>query len=231
MPRSGTSLAEQILASHPDAYGAGEVKFWDSAFEAVSAAGPAGGTGTGSFTTLARAYLERVGALAGPALRVIDKMPANFLYAGLIHAVFPRARILHMRRDPLDTCVSIYFQNFFRMHPYACDLDDLAHYYRAYLRVTAHWRAVLPATSLLEIPYEALIADQEAWTRRMLEFIGLPWNPRCLDFHRTERAVITASRWQVRQQLTAASVGRWRNYERYVAPLRPLVSLVHGDDS
>jgi tetratricopeptide (TPR) repeat protein len=229
MPRSGTSLAEQILASHPDAYGAGEVSFWDSAFEAFTSAEPARGVGADTLAAMALGYLERVSTLAGPALRVLDKMPANFLYAGLIHAVFPRARILHMRRDPLDTCVSIYFQNFFRRHPYASDLDELVHYYREYVRVTAHWRTVLPETALLEIPYEALIADQEYWTRRMLEFIGLPWNPQCLDFHETERVVITASRWQVRQKLNPASVGRWRNYEQYLAPLRPLVSLVSGD--
>lgn len=176
-------------------------------------------------TRIAREYLAQVSALSGPVLRVVDKMPANFLYAGLIHAVFPRARILHMQRHPLDTCLSIYFQNFFRQQPYACDLDDLVHYYREYVRITNHWRAVLPRTTLLEIPYEALIEDQEYWTRRILEFIGLPWSARCLDFHRTERVIITASRWQVRQRLSAGSVGRWRNYEKHVAALRPLLSV------
>jgi tetratricopeptide (TPR) repeat protein len=225
MPRSGTSLAEHILASHPDAFGAGEVSFWDNAFEAFTTAGPKSEAEAGAFAVLARDYLQQISALSGPALRVVDKMPANFLYAGLIHAVFPRAKILHMQRHPIDTSVSIYFQNFIRMHPYASDLEALVHYYREYVRITDHWRAVLPHTTLLEIPYEALIADQEYWTRRMLSFIGLPWNPRCLDFHQTERVVITASRWHVRQRINGGSVGRWRNYEPYLDPLRPLLSL------
>jgi hypothetical protein len=149
-------------------------------------------------------------------------MPANFLYAGLIHAALPRARIIHMQRHPLDTCLSIYFQNFFNVSPYANDLDNIAHYYREYLRVMAHWRRTLPASALLEVPYEGLVADAESWTRRMLDFIELPWDPKCLDFHHTDRVVITASRWQVRQQINASSVGRWRNYEKYLAPLRHL---------
>jgi hypothetical protein len=174
---------------------------------------------------MARDYLARLTAMCGGALRVVDKMPANFLYAGLIHAAFPRARIIHMQRHPLDTCLSIYFQNFFNMGPYANDFDNLAHYYGEYVRITDHWRAVLPATTLLEIPYEALIEDQEGWTRRMLDFIGLPWDPKCLDFHQTERVVITASRWQVRQKINAASAGRWRNYEKFVGPLQRVMNL------
>lgn len=224
MPRSGTSLIEQILASHPAVYGAGEVKFWDGAFEAFTAG--AGDAAASAVPGLARDYLERLTASAGAAVRVVDKMPANFLYAGLIHAVFPQARILHVQRHPLDTCLSIYFQNFVDMRSYASDLGSLAHYYREYVRVTNHWRSLLPAGTLLEIPYEALIADQEGWTRRMLEFIALPWDPRCLNFHRTERVVITASRWQVRQRINSGSVGRWRNYEQYLTPLRGLEQLV-----
>jgi hypothetical protein len=164
-------------------------------------------------------------SLGNGSLRVIDKMPANFLYAGLIHAVFPNARIIHMQRHPLDTCLSIYFQNFFNIGAYANDLDNLAHYYREYLRLTAHWRATLPASALLEVPYEALIEDQEGWTRRMLDFVGLPWNPKCLEFHATDRVVITASKWQVRQKINTASAGRWRNYEKYVGPLQGLMNL------
>ena len=151
-------------------------------------------------------------------------MPTNFWYAGLIHAAFPRARFIHMQRHPIDTCLSIYFQNFFNREPYANDLDSLAHYYGEYIRITDHWRTVLPAAALLEVPYEALIEDQEGWTRRMLDFVGLPWDPKCLDFHETDRVVITASKWQVRQKINTASAGRWRNYEKYVAPLRHLMS-------
>lgn len=230
MPRSGTSLTEQILASHPSVFGAGEVRFWDDAYTALTrepARGDAGTGGTGGVAgrlpDLARDYLERVTAVAGARARVIDKMPANFLYLGLIHATFPRARILHMQRHPLDTCLSIYFQNFFNMGPYANDFGNLAHYYEEYLRVMAHWRAILPATALLEIPYEGVLADQEGWTRRMLDFIGVPWDPKCLNFHQTERIVITASRWQVRQRLNSSSAGRWRNYAQHLAPLAYLV--------
>ena len=226
MPRSGTSLTEQILASHPAVFGGGEVTFWNAAYDDYRDALREGKAGAGLIAQMARNYLEHLAALSGGTPRVVDKMPANFMYAGLIHAVFPQARIIHMRRNPLDTCLSIYFQNFFNIGPYANDLDNLAHYYGEYLRITRHWRAVLPATALLEVPYEALIEDQEAWTRRMLDFIGLPWDPRCLEFHRTDRVVITASKWQVRQKLSSASAGRWRNYEKYVAPLRHLLDLV-----
>jgi tetratricopeptide (TPR) repeat protein len=228
MPRSGTSLTEQILASHPSVFGAGEVRFWDSAFVAFEKAGLGSERAASLIPEMARDYLGRLTASTGGALRVIDKMPANFLYAGLIHAAFPRARIIHMQRHPLDTCLSIYFQNFFNMARYGNDLDDLAHYYGEYVRITRHWRAVLPATALLEIPYEGLIEDQEGWTRRMVDFIGLPWDPKCLDFHQTERVVITASRWQVRQKISRASVGRWHHYEKYVGPLRALIDLVNA---
>jgi tetratricopeptide (TPR) repeat protein len=227
MPRSGTSLTEQILASHPDVFGAGEVAFWDRAFarlgEPVARGGRGGQDPTDStLADSAMEYLKRVQPRAGAALRITDKMPANFFYAGLIHAVFPRARIIHMQRHPLDTCVSVYFQNFFNVSPYANDLNHLAHYYGQYLRIMAHWRSVLPAHALLEVPYEGLVQDPEAWTRRMLDFVGLPWDPQCLQFHRTERSVITASRWQVRQKVNTTSVARWRHYGKYLAPLRHL---------
>jgi tetratricopeptide (TPR) repeat protein len=222
MPRSGTSLAEQILASHPAVFGAGEVRFWDRAFATLEEAARLGDPDR-CISGLAEEYLRRVSGRAGAAQRITDKMPANFLYAGLIHAVFPGARIIHMHRHPLDTCLSVYFQNFFNVSPYANDLGDLAHYYGEYLRIMAHWRSVLPEHALLEVPYEGLVEDAEGWTRRMLEFVGLPWDPKCLQFHQTDRVVITASKWQVRQKITARSVGRWRNYEKHVAPLRHLL--------
>ena len=129
-----------------------------------------------------------------------------------------------MQRHPIDTCLSIYFQNFFNVDPYANDMDSLVHYYSEYLRITDHWRAVLPARTLLEVPYEGLIDDQEGWTRRMLDFIGLPWDPKCLNFHQTDRVVITASKWQVRQKITTASAGRWKNYEKFLGPLQSLMN-------
>jgi tetratricopeptide (TPR) repeat protein len=222
MPRSGTSLAEQILASHPAVFGAGELTFWHGAYRRLEQTAADGAPDGSLLADIARHYLERLSALGNGSSRVIDKMPANFLYAGLIHAVFPNARIIHMQRHPLDTCLSIYFQNFFNIGAYANDLGNLAHYYREYLRLTAHWRATLPTSALLEVPYEALIEDQEGWTRRMLDFVGLPWDPKCLEFHATDRVVITASKWQVRQKITTASAGRWRNYETYLGPLQGL---------
>jgi tetratricopeptide (TPR) repeat protein len=224
MPRSGTSLAEQILASHPVVFGAGEVIFWDAAYRAYQDGEREGKVDANLISGMANDYLGRLTAASGGALRVVDKMPANFLYAGLIHAAFPKARIIHMQRHPIDTCLSIYFQNFFNVGPYAHDLDDLAHYYGEYIRITNHWRALLPGATLLEIPYEALIEDQEGWTRRMLDFIGLPWDAKCLEFHQTERVVITASKWQVRQKINSTSAGRWRNYGKFVGPLQRLMN-------
>jgi tetratricopeptide (TPR) repeat protein len=228
MPRSGTSLAEQILASHPAVFGAGELTFWHDAWRRLEQSNPEGALDNSLLADIARSCLERLSALGGGAARVVDKMPANFLYAGLINAVFPKARIIHMQRHPLDTCLSIYFQNFFNIGPYANDLEHLAHYYGEYLRITDYWRATLPPTAFLEVPYEALTQDQESWTRRMLEFAGLPWDPRCMNFQETNRVVITASKWQVRQKIYRASTGRWKNYEKHLGPLLPLLARASG---
>jgi tetratricopeptide (TPR) repeat protein len=223
MLRSGTSLIEQILASHPQITGVGEVRFWDAAAQRYARSDAVNEAPGAALDRLGQEYHERLGALADTAVRTVDKMPGNFLYAGLIHAAMPGARIIHVQRNPLDTCISLYFQNFGALHTYAHDLGALAHYYRQYLRAMQHWRAKLPADALLEVHYEDLVKDQEYWTRRMLQFIELPWHPRCLDFHKTERSVITASRWQVRQRMHAGSVGRWRRYEQHLAALLPLL--------
>jgi tetratricopeptide (TPR) repeat protein len=224
MPRSGTSLAEQILASHPAVFGAGELTFWRIASAKMpDSAALAGETSGNILGELADDYLRLLEHLSPDALRVVDKMPANFLSLGLIHAALPNARIIHMRRNPIDTCLSIYFQHFRTAHSYANDLEDLAHYYQEYLRVMRHWGALLPASALLEVPYEGLVDDQDAWSRKMVEFIGLPWDPRCIDFHRTDRRVSTASKWQVRQTISKSSVDRWRNYEKFAGPLLTLV--------
>jgi len=225
MPRSGTSLTEQILASHPDIFGAGELHFWG---EQAQEHDPAMSSGYHNAVVLqdiaarCEAELQRYSATA---LRVVDKMPGNFLNLGLIHAVFPQARILHTQRNPIDTCLSIYFRAFNNQHKYATDLDDLAFYYREYRRLMAHWRAVLPPEVFLDVPYEALVEDQEGWSRRIIDFIGLSWDERCLNFHETERRVGTASNWQVRQKIYKTSKERWRNYEKFVGPLLPLLEL------
>ena len=225
MPRSGTSLTEQILASHPDIFGAGELRLWG---KQAQEHGPALVSGYHDAALLqdivarCEAELRRHSA---SALRVVDKMPGNFLHLGLIHAVFPQARILHTQRNPIDTCLSIFFQAFSNGHAYATDLDDLAFYYREYRRLMAHWRAVLPPEVFLDVSYEALVEDQEGWSRKIIEFIGLEWDERCLNFHETERKVGTASNWQVRQKIYKTSKERWRNYEQFVGPLLPLLEL------
>jgi tetratricopeptide (TPR) repeat protein len=231
MPRSGTTLAEQILASHPAVFGAGELAYWHDATMDLRAAIHSGEAALGDgesrgdiVSRLGSAYLELLKKLSGDAQRVVDKMPANFWCLGLIHEVLPNARIIHMQRDPVDTCLSIYFQHFKSALPYADDLADLAHFHGEYRRIMTHWRATLPPQAMLDVPYESLVADQEAWSRKILQFIGLAWDPRCLDFHETSRSVMTASKWQVRQKMNRSSIQRWKNYEPFIGPLLPLLA-------
>jgi tetratricopeptide (TPR) repeat protein len=225
MLRSGTSLAEQILASHPAVFGAGELTFWNNALASYQIFALSAEASDTVLPRMAEDYLRLLQRLSSGALRVIDKMPTNFPFLGLIHAALPNARIIHLQRNPVDTCLSIYFQHFEATASYANDLEDLAHYYTEYLRVMRHWRSILPGHVILEVPYEGLVDDQEAWSRRMLEFVGLPWDPSCLNFHKTNRTVITASKWQVRQAITRTSVGRWRNYTKVLGPLQHLMDL------
>lgn len=225
MPRSGTSLVEQIIASHPRAHGAGELNFWQIAVRAHESEFRQGLLSPKLRHRLAENYLNVLAGHSADALRVVDKAPVNATYLGLIHTLFPRARVIHLQRDPIDNCLSCYFQQFPPALNWSMDLGDLAHFYRESHRLMMHWRRVLPAGTILEVPYAELVADPEQWTRRILEFIGLPWDERCLDFHQTARAVNTASVWQVRQQIYGTSVGRWRNYEKFIGPLRSLRHL------
>jgi tetratricopeptide (TPR) repeat protein len=225
MPRSGTTLTEQILASHPEAFGCGELRFWHAACVDYESSVLRGAEGRGAIPAAAEKYLSLLASFSADAARVIDKMPANFMNLGLIHAAFPHARILHMRRNPLDTGLSIYFQIFSNTHLYANDLEDIAHYFTQYSRLMVHWRSTLPKGTILEVPYEKLVADPEAGIREIVQFVGLSWDPRCLRFNETERTVITASNWHVRQRISTSATGRWRNYERYLGPLRSLTEL------
>jgi len=227
MPRSGSSLVEQILASHPGVHGAGELTFWGTRATTCQS-GEFGNPHGDAVRAAAADYLRLLADSSADAARVIDKMPANFLHLGLIHAALPNARIIHMRRNPLDTCLSIYFQDFQAALPYANDLEDLAHYYCQYARVMDHWRSLIPPNVILEVSYEQLVEDPEAWSRRILAFAGLEWDPRCLDFHEASRTVVTASKWQVRQRISRSSLARWRNYEKHVEPLRHLTHLHTG---
>jgi Flp pilus assembly protein TadD len=222
MMRSGTSLAEQIIASHPAAKGAGELGFWSDTVSAHEFDLREGMLSEPTRKKLADEYLRVLAGHSGDALRIVDKTPVNSDYLGAVHSVFPHARIIYMRRDPIDSCLSCYFQQFSAVHNFTMDLSDLAHYYREHRRLMAHWRAVLPPGSMLDVPYAELVADPATWTRKILDFLGLEWDDRCLNFHETKRPVATASAWQVRQKIYKDSVDRWRNYQKFIGPLRAL---------
>jgi tetratricopeptide (TPR) repeat protein len=225
MPRSGTSLTEQIIASHPSVKGAGELDFWPHAGLEHENAIRQGLVDESTRRKLAEAYLRALETRSGAAQRIVDKTPLNCDFLGLIHSAFPNGRIIYMRRDPIDTCLSCYFQKFSPSLNFTMDLSDLANYYRDHHRLMAHWRAVLPPGTILDVPYAELVADQKGWTRKILEFLDLEWNERVLDFQDTQRIVITASSWQVRQKIYTSSVRRWRNYQKFIEPLRPLEDL------
>jgi tetratricopeptide (TPR) repeat protein len=222
MPRSGTTLVEQIIGSHPSAKGAGELTFWFDAVREHDTVIRKGLTGRPLIKTLGESYLRILKTYSADALRIVDKAPLNSDFLGIIHLVFPNARIIYLRRDPIDTCLSCFFQAFPLTANFTFDLSDLAHYYKEHKRLMDHWRTVLPVGTILDVPYSELVADQVGWTRKILEFIGLEWNERCLSFEQTERPVATASYWQVRQKVYSSSVARWRNYESFIGPLRTL---------
>lgn len=223
MPRSGTSLVEEILASHPAVFGAGELPFLPrltlSAPLAPNYPDRADDLSPEALAAAARQYLAQLDRLDTVAMRVSDKMPSNFLHLGLIRQMFPRARIIHIMRDAMDTCLSCLCQNFGERLTYTTNFEDLAVFYGEYLRMMAHWRTVMPEP-VLELRYEDLIADSEHWIRRIIDHAGLEWDPACLAFHRSRRFVRTASYQQVRQPIYAHAVGRWRRYGSALEPLR-----------
>ena len=223
MPRSGTTLVEQILASHSQIAAGGELPTITSI--ATEIAKTPDGYPRGIFaldaSTLglhSERYLNKLTGISATALRVTDKMPFNFLHLGLVAALFPDARIIHCRRDPLDTCTSCHFTTFNNNLQFASDLRTLGRYYLDYRRLMDHWKSVL-TTPMLEVDYESLVTDTEPTIRRLVEFCGVDWEPGCAQFHQTERGILTPSRWQVRQPIYRHAVGRWRNYEKHLAPL------------
>jgi tetratricopeptide (TPR) repeat protein len=224
MPRSGTTLVEQIIASHGEVFGAGELPGIPRAIARLGtktgADFPESANALDAATSgaLAREVVESLRALGGDAARVTDKLPMNFMNLGVIALLMPRARVIHCMRDARDTCLSCYFGHFTRGNEFAYDLADLGASYRAYERLMAHWREALPL-AMLELDYEELVTDQEGMSRKLIAFCGLEWDPRCLQFHDHARPVQTASYEQVRRKMYASSVGRWRAYERHLAPL------------
>ena len=226
MPRSGTSLVEQILASHPDVAAAGELEVMDDVERrAASIIGGRGGypeclrgATASEMTALADHYLGAIADVAKGARFVTDKLPVNYERLGLIERLFPNARIVHTARHALDTCLSCYFPNFGNTHAYSSNLRALGEVYRIYERLMAHWHETL-SIRILDVSYETLVSNPEQVVRTLLEFCNLPWEPRCLEFHKTARYINTASYDQVRQPIYRSSVGRWKHYEFHLGEL------------
>jgi tetratricopeptide (TPR) repeat protein len=234
MPRSGTSLVEQILASHPKVFGAGE---WREFGDLVN--GLAGSDGTEfpeiiasmsaeQLRSLGTRYVRIIEALAPQVERITDKMLDNFLYAGLIHLALPNARIVHIRRDLRDIALSCFSTLFAKGHAHTYDLSELGRYIRAYEKLMDHWRQVLPEGAMIEVQYEELVGNLEEQARRIVDYCGLEWNDACLSFYNTKRPVHTASVMQVRQPIYNSSVGRWRLYEK---ELEPFLKALSGNSS
>jgi Flp pilus assembly protein TadD len=217
LPRSGTTLIEQILSGHPQVRAAGELSFWNehgSAWEQGATAEQVASSATN--------YVRSLRSIGNGAARVTDKMPLNFQWAGLVHMSLPRATLIHCRRSPLDTALSIHQTHFNPRMWFPTGGNALVDYIRTYQRLCAHWRAVLPPERFIEVDYEALVDQPEPVMRPILEKCGLSWNDGCLHPERNTRAVKTPSKWQVRQPVNANSVGRWRRYEAWLGPLADL---------
>jgi tetratricopeptide (TPR) repeat protein len=232
MPRSGTTLLEQILSTNPGVFGAGELKDMN---EVVIGAMPGAdykqypdgvnALSSEDFRRLGEQYTERVWRNAPDATRITDKMPSNFFYLGMIHLMLPEARIIHAMRDPMDSCFSCYSRLFNKENVrFAYDLGTLGRYYARYIKLMRHWHEVLPAGTILDLRYEDMVANTEQQARRALDYLGLPWNDGCLDFHNNKRRVKTASLAQVRKPIYKTSVARWKHYEKHLGPLLDLVS-------
>jgi tetratricopeptide (TPR) repeat protein len=226
MPRSGTTLVEQMLSMLPDVAAAGELPDigvlageLQGLLENTSPANNITQVSREQCDTLAQRYLDMLAAKYPKAKRVTDKMPQNFLHLGLIALLFPMARVIHCMRDPMDTCLSCYFQDFSGDHPYAYDLSDLGFFYRQYQRLMDHWRKALDIP-FFEIQYEDLVREPQTYSRAMVEFCGLKWDKRCLEFYKGERLSATASFQQVRQPLYGTAIGRWQNYAAFLDPLK-----------
>ena len=225
MMRSGTSLVEQILASHPQIVGCGELQELDRLTRRYEAR-PDGldfpesvlAFDRGKARYLGQAYIQALSQRAGAAVRTTDKMPGNFQYVGLIRLLLPQATIIHCVRNPVDTCLSCFRNYFAGFHPFAYDLAELGQYYRLYTGLMDHWRGIV-SDQLHDVCYEELVSDPEAQIRRLLEICGLDWDDRCLEFHQTKRPVRTASAAQIRQPMYTSSIESWRRFEEYLEPL------------
>lgn len=221
MIRSGTTLTEQILSSHPDVGAAGETQYW--AIQGRSAFGLAP-TSEAKLKELQDGFIKLLRSISPDSPRVTEKMPLNYEMLGLIHMAFPNAKIVHCRRKPIDTCLSIYVTHFKGGCSFGHDQRRIVDYYRVYLRFMEHWRKVIPPDRLLEVDYETLVSDPEPTVRKMVEFCGLPWNDACLSPEANQRTVVTPSLWQVRQPVYKTSVERWRRYGPWLKEFRELLT-------
>ncbi len=222
MPRSGTTLVEQIVSMHPEVEAGGELNFWNQRGAAWNRAGAVVDE-TQFLAEAAADYLGVLRAIAPTAARVTDKMPFNFLWAGLIHVAFPRAIIIHCRRAAVDTALSIHQTHFHPTMPFPTGGVELVAYFRSYQRLIEHWRSLLPADRFIDVDYEDLTRAPEPVIRRIIVACGLAWNDACLRPESNPRAVKTPSKWQTRQPIYRTSVERWRRYEPWLGPLRALV--------
>ena len=223
MPRSGTTLVEQIVSMHPEVGAGGELHFWNQRGAQWRHSGTSGKKAP-FLTQAAEDYLGLLRAIAPKAARVTDKMPFNFLWAGLIHVVFPRATIIHCRRAVVDTALSIHQTHFHPSVAFPTGGTELVGYIRCCQRLTDHWRSVLPVDRFLEVDYEDLAREPEPVIRRIIAACGLAWHDACLRPESNPRAVRTPSKWQARQPIYRTSVARWRRYEPWLGPLRALVN-------
>jgi tetratricopeptide (TPR) repeat protein len=234
LPRTGSTLIERILSSHSAVYAAGELLHLSSAMmEEIRKSGPLADRTDlirksleADPAAIGRNYVQRTRPFTGHSPHFIDKRPLNYLSIGIIHRALPKAGIIHVRRTPMDTCYAIYKFLFNDAYPWSYDLDDIAKYYIAYRRLMDHWRSVLP-DSIIDIAYEDVVGDLEGESRKMIARLGLEWEPACLTFHENEAATLTGSAVQVRQQIYASSVGRWRHYE---IQLRKLAETLQAAD-
>ena len=220
MPRSGTTLLEQILSSHPMVRGAGELRYIAQISDDVEGYPVIPSTfNSTQAQELGQVYLDKISPKLDGRERLVDKMPGNFMHAGLIRTILPNAKIIHSRRNAVDTCLSLYSKHFGGSHHYCYNMTDLGNYYQSYMTLMAHWRAVLPASHFLEVDYEDVVDDIETQAHRILDYLGLPWDPVCLDFYKTERTVKTASVNQVRKPIYSSSSGRWKKHAKQLQPL------------
>jgi len=219
MPRSGSTLIEQILASHPQIHAAGELRDLEQAIGTIQFPESIPSLDALTLRRIGQAYLARLPSLAEGQVRIVDKLPGNFLRIGLIRLILPNARIIHTVRHPADTCVSCYSKLFTSGQHFSYEMGELGRYYRCYRELMTHWRSMLPPGSMLDVAYEDVVGDLEGQARRLIAYCGLPWDDRCVNFHKTNRAVKTASAVQVRQPLFRSSLQRWRKYEADIGPL------------